>query len=286
MNDLDDHFMLAMCGPRKSGKSQLCASMLKKGLLKKFDYVVVMCPTLDYNDDYQWMADKNGVDEAAWEAKHGTNAGFEPKFTLINDVGDETVAELITKQSECMKEVKKRERLGFNDLKCPSTLLILDDCVDSGVINFRGSIDKVAERGRHFFMSVIICAQRITAVSASIRRNADYLFLFAPWNIHEMERFLEEFVSAGKKNNMREFAGKIYETPHNFIMIDNIEKNPKKRIKTSTCDDFIKGKTHPMYLEDDRVTKKRKLNDESASLKKTDDIENIGEPNAKKSKNH
>ncbi len=60
--------------------------------------------------------------------------------------------ELFRRQAKTMRKVRAIERGEIESdekVLCPDTLLILDDCVDSGVVSFRGSVDKIAERGRH-----------------------------------------------------------------------------------------------------------------------------------------
>lgn len=246
MNKLEEHFVMVLSAPRKSGKSHLVKNMLKSGLLDKYDHVVIMCPTLEFNDDYEHLRNHE-------------------KVKLIHSVSASVVRELIDRQESCMRDVQAIKRglkqpfkitLDIEDVteeaeievECPSTLLILDDCIDSGVIRFGGVVDRLAERGRHFKMSTIICAQRHSAISRSIRLNADYYIIFSPYSIAEMEKYLEEFVSRDVRRNLRNTLNKIFEIPYHFVLLDNSERNPKKRLKVSNADDFIEGRIEPIEL--------------------------------------
>jgi hypothetical protein len=128
-------------------------------------------------------------------------------------------------------------------------LLILDDCIDSGVMNFRGSVDKIAERGRHINMSAIICSQRISAISRSVRLNSDYFIIFNPHSIGELEQYIEQFVSRTNRKALRESIQDIFAVPFTFLLLDNTEKNPKKKLKISSAQDFVRGKTEVLHLE-------------------------------------
>jgi hypothetical protein len=195
---------------------------MKHGLLDPYEHVIIMCPTLDYNNDYLEF-EKN------------------KKITFLPEVQGIEINELFDKQSKCMKKVRHRERYekDLPKLKCPRTLLLLDDCIDSGVLNFRGTVDKIAERGRHINLSLIISSQRISAVSRSIRLNSDYFIIFSPYSISEMEQYLEQFVSRDQRKEVRQRLLDVFEVPYKFVMLDNTVKNPALKLKTSTAERFI-----------------------------------------------
>jgi hypothetical protein len=151
-----------------------------------------------------------------------------------------------------MKQVRHRERYekDLPPLYCPRTLLILDDCIDSGVMNFRGTVDRFAERGRHINISTIISSQRISAVSRSIRLNSDYFIIFSPYSISEMEQYLEQFVPRDRRKETRIHLLEVFETPYQFILLDNAEKNPSKKLKVSNADWFVKGQFELLKVVD------------------------------------
>lgn len=230
--ELTDHFVMALAAPRKSGKSYFVGAMLRSGMMDHFDHIIILCPTLQYNDDYQ---------EFEEDVK---------RYTLISDVNGQLIEDLFTRQATCMRKVKARERRSKHlpKLYCPSTLLILDDCIDSGVLDFRGTVDKIAERGRHINMSAIMCSQRISAISRSVRLNSDYFIIFSPYSVQELEQFIEQFISKEHRKPLREKLGDIFETPHQFIVLDNSEKNIRKKLKTSNAQDFIEGKAEVLDI--------------------------------------
>lgn len=222
----DEDFVLTIAAPRRSGKSYLIKTLMNNGLLDPYEHVIIMCPTLDYNNDYLEF-EKN------------------KKVTFLATVEHDDIDELFEKQSKCMKKVRHRERYekDLPKIKCPRTLLLLDDCIDSGVLNFRGTVDKIAERGRHINLSLIISSQRISAVSRSIRLNSDYFIIFSPYSISEMEQYLEQFVSRDRRKEVRLKLLDVFEVPYKFVILDNTIKNPALKLKTSTAEKYVTNQT-------------------------------------------
>jgi hypothetical protein len=162
------------------------------------------------------------------------------------------VEEVFQRQANCMRRVRKRERdpsqAKMPKLSCPRMLLILDDVIDSGVMNFRGSVDKIAERGRHINMSLVLCSQRISAISRSIRLNSDYFIIFSPHSIGETEQYLEKFISRQDRKKVREMMVNIFSQPYAFIVLDNGKKMTEK-LRYSTAQEFSMGESHLIELQ-------------------------------------
>jgi hypothetical protein len=126
MFTLKENFMMTLAAPRGSGKSFLIGELLKSKLSDRFDHIIILCFSTSLNDDYlPWMNN--------------------PKYTILDQIDNTILDDLFKSQSQCMKKVRKREREESDKpkLRCPKTLLILDDCVDSGVLTFRGTVDKL-----------------------------------------------------------------------------------------------------------------------------------------------
>lgn len=236
MNDIEDNFCITLSAPRKSGKSYLVGKMLKSGLADRFDHIFILSPTLEFNDDYLEFENNQ-------------------KFRLISNVDSKTVDEIFEAQAKCMRKVKannrKRKRQEYETnitLKCPQSLVILDDCLDSGVLDFRGAVDKLAERGRHIKLSGIIIGQRMSGVSRSVRINSDLFIIFNPYSISELEQYLEQFVSRSQRKDLRRRIIDIFHEPYTFLILDNNEKDHSKKMKISNADDFIRGKVEYLNL--------------------------------------
>ena len=126
-------------------------------------------------------------------------------------------------------------------------LLVLDDCIDSGLFDFRGLSDIIAERGRHFGVSAFFSTQRLTALSKSIRIGCDYFDFFKPHAIQELESFIEKFVS---KNNIKAFRKKfsqVYSEMYMIVFYDPNQLEGYNQFKVGKTQDFIKGHLRPMF---------------------------------------
>lgn len=240
--ELKEHFMMTLAAPRGSGKSFFVKQLLKSELIDRFDHIVIMCPSLDFNDDYD---DFRGLD----------------KFRFISNVTSEIIEDLWNRQAKCKAMIRRKRRdkkkKNANDpqfsefesedpdiIECPHVLLILDDIIDSGVVKFRGIVDKVAERGRHVSISLILNSQRISAISRSIRLNADYFIIFKPFAVAEVEQFLDQFVRKKERKAAREIFASIFKRKHQFVMLDNTDKT----LKESNAKDFINGTINTITL--------------------------------------
>lgn len=112
--------------------------------------------------------------------------------------------------------------------------------MDSGVLAFKGVVDKFAERGRHINASGIVSAQRISSVSRGIRTNSDYFIIFNPFAIGELEQFIEQFVPRSQRKDAMAEMMEIFSAKHEFVMIDNTEPALYK-LKTGNAQRMLKG---------------------------------------------
>jgi len=221
---LEPPFVLAMCAPRKSGKSYLTKHMLMDPNYYNgvFSNIVILCPSLDLNDDYE------GVESA-------TTSEEKDKVTKISDPHEfETVLlELMDTHKQLIKSVGKK--------KTPHSLIILDDCIDSGVLRNYSILETLAARGRHMNLSVIICTQKINSMGRTLRLNLDGLVIFLLSNFGELESFVDQYVSKRKRNSTRDAMLQFFdEAPYRFIFVNNQQRRLNDRVrKMFTSDSLI-----------------------------------------------
>lgn len=236
MNLLSDApFFLSLAAPRKSGKSYLLGKCLEHQWLDRFDYVFVISPSLAINGDYDPFKKYEHV-------------------YLISNIDKNIVNNIFDRMMELKEECVQREHdieLGyeFSPLECPETLIILDDCIDSNLFSFRGTVDKIAERGRHCNLSCVVSSQRISAISRSIRINSDIFLIFCPYQARELEQFVEQFVFRDQRKVIYERMREIFDVPYRFLFVNNLEKNLRKKLNTSIAEDFVKNKYKILDLE-------------------------------------
>lgn len=226
-----DNCVITICGPRGSGKSFLVNALLESPW-NDFDMVVIFCPTLALNNDYYTKPILSS-----------------DKVHMVKDFDTSDLERLFREQEEVKEQVVAEKRGNIRTrvpTECPRMLVVMDDIIDSGIVQFGGAVDKFAERGRHLDVTCIICSQRISAVSRSIRINSDYVILFSPFSISELERFVEEYVSRGSKKLAYYAVEKVYDKPREFILVDNKCRAPKMKLKHSNTQAILLGKTEQL----------------------------------------
>ncbi len=113
--EFDKPFVMVLAAPRGSGKSYFVRKMWNEGLFEHYDYIIVMCPSLNLNDDYYAFGSRKNV-------------------TLMPKFGKNDVEKLFRMQEKAMEKVKAQQRgeaYSSEPVYCPETLLILDDCIVS-----------------------------------------------------------------------------------------------------------------------------------------------------------
>lgn len=246
--ELVDHFVMTIAAPRRSGKSYLIKHMLKI-IIDDFDFVKILCPSLDFNDDYDEFK----------ERKHVELLSHPDRFFIEN---------LIQQHETCSAQVKGRD-----DIECPRTLVIFDDCVDSNILSFKGIVDRIAERGRHINISAIISSQRLTAISRSVRLNSDYFIIFAPAAVAELEKFLEEFIFRCQRRELMDLLHNIFEVQYTFLICDATEKRWDAKLKHSNTEDYIQGIEYPIVFSQKGPKDEVKKRDRPAPTVSDDEYE-------------
>ena len=226
--DFEQNFVMTIVAPRGSGKSFLTRLWLHE-YNHMYDHIFILCPSIKFNDDYMDFKDMTHVHL------------MEPSIVELHNI--------IDAQQELKKIEKLHERQGGHPVQCPKTLVVMDDCIDSNIMNFRGPADQVAERGRHFDISIIIDAQRLSSVSRSIRINSTWFLFFAPYSVNEFDKFMEQFMPRHLRKEIRTLLHEAYGEEHVFVVVDNEERQWQLKLKKSIAQDFVRKKVELIIPE-------------------------------------
>jgi hypothetical protein len=233
--DPEKPFFISIAAPRGSGKTVFINKGLKQKWIKEYDHIYIITPSGKLNHDY---------DEAK---KH-------EHVKLVTDTDKNVINALFNRMYEVKEDVIERENnieLGYDlpPLKCPKSLLILDDCIDSKLFSFHGVVDKIAERGRHVWLSCIVSSQRLSAISRSIRINSDLFIIFCPYQAQEFEQYIEQFVFKHQRLSLYSQIEEIFNVDYQFLFIDNSIRRMGEKLKASNADDFFNDKCRILHLE-------------------------------------
>jgi GTPase SAR1 family protein len=200
-------------GNRKSGKTYLMNQLLSAEYCNKFNYIVILNPSISLQNDWDWLTENyNGV------------YCFEKNFVSV-------VNEITESLKTIIKLCGKKE--------CPQVLLILDDCIDTEVMRFKGVVDTIATKGRHYNLSCWLSSQRLSGVPRSTRLNSDYVILFSCWNFSEIERYTSEYIPKKYQNKFRDKILEYYKKPYTFLLLDNLDRIDRRVKKEFSGDCFF-----------------------------------------------
>ena len=143
------HFNCIITGPTNCGKTRFLIDKLRGPFRKKFEFIVMICPTFTINETYKNFAkdDKNFL---VW-------------------MPDASNQDEINEALDCCKTLFS----GFN------ILIILEDCAASQDLKKRSNkfID-LAFSGRHSKISVWVLTQQLTSIAKPFRDNVACVVAF------------------------------------------------------------------------------------------------------------
>jgi hypothetical protein len=250
-----DHFYLTLNAQRRSGKSYFIRKYIEK-CHKKFDQIYLFNYSVQFDLEYRQALEKL------------------PNVKVFSEFSIKDLEELFTKQEKCKSEtIKKNEILQKEDkynatrhyYRCPNILVVLDDVIDSGLLNFGSICDRYAERGRHVNISVMGSVQRQSASSRSIRINQDYTIFFRPNNLSETERFMNEYVPKACKKDFEEQFYQLFDKPYSFLLYDG-QDTLARRFKLTNTEDLLKNKYEIVNFKE--LKKRTRGEEEKTELKK------------------
>lgn len=165
------NFLYIICGSVGSGKTTVALRLLKipkedGGFRKVYHTIYVVSPTAKYDD--KWDRLINEVDE---------------DNNYYTECNDETMGEIIDKI-----EASNEKNKGKN----PSSLVIIDDCVDSFTNRKKSKLDKLILTLRHLKTTVFLMSQKLNSIPTLIRAQARCITFFPTINRREEQTFYNE----------------------------------------------------------------------------------------------
>ena len=188
-------FFICLAGMRRSGKSVLVQNLLSRkdlyGGVFKPEYVIILSPTINLNDDYSMLPKAQ-------------------KFSNMAEFG-EIVSEVMETQEDIIKQHGRKHT--------PNVLLVFDDSIDSPLFRLGSKLETLAARGRHLNISVIVVSQRLHAIPRTIRLNSESIICFPTINYTEIESLIVNFAPSRHKKFLLKKIDEIFAVPYNFIYI-------------------------------------------------------------------
>ena len=214
MNFEINNKIICFCAKRNSGKSQLLRYLVTCSK-NRFSKIFAICPTESVNHFYRDLI---------------------PASNIFPQYKEEWVESLISKMTEINS--------GKNDKEAKHILLILDDCCSDSNFHQSKTLKKLATRGRHIKIAVMITCQYIYQIPPVIRNNCDYIYV-GQMNQQGLKLLTDEFLMGNI--DKKEFVDLYHNNTndYNFLVINNnstTDNNDIKQIygRIKTPDNFIK----------------------------------------------
>jgi Poxvirus A32 protein len=175
-------------GRRGSGKTRYALDLLENEFYQRFDKIVIVSPTFEYDRNY---GGRRWVD----------------KVYKINP-SKRDLNEILEKVTDSFK--------GKGD-----TLILLDDCAfDDNVGKRRPALTELAFTSRHYGISIWIVAQKYNSVSKSFREQLSWLAIFYCKDKDSFKEALDEN-NAVEQDKRAEIHSELKSACHKKLIIRN-----------------------------------------------------------------
>ena len=176
-------------GATACGKTEYLLKLLETKYKNHFEFVVILCPTILYNETYlsrKWILDDKNI--------------------------------LIAYDLE--GKVNQWIKLCTNALKDHQTLFIIDDCSAEGEINKkRDALSELAFWGRHRNHSLWVLTQKYNSVSKDVREQIKWLCLFLTKDRDSFENCLRENDVVLDKNERSRLKKCLHDRPYSKLIL-------------------------------------------------------------------
>ena len=147
-----------ICGATGCGKTEFVLDLLENEYLKKFTYIIVICPTLKYNEAYL---------NRDWLFKDTDQV-----FLVVPDEWYSNYDDSFDKSLRVFYEIFGKKDDGH-------ALFLIDDCsAQKGMTKKKQTLSDLAFSGRHANCSLWILTQKYNSVLTDVREQIKWMALF------------------------------------------------------------------------------------------------------------
>ena len=172
-------FNALIVGPTNSGKTKFFVNQLFGPFRGKFDYIVLICPTLAHNRTLYRFAERD------------------PSFYPI-----------ICEQHH----VENWLKLVSSVFEGTNTLIVLDDCASSKDVKGRtGELVKLGFSARHSGISVWVLTQQLSSIAKPFRENVAAIVLFYTPSAKTTKAIFEEYAGELSHDEFKQMIARLKE---------------------------------------------------------------------------
>ena len=182
-------FNMLIVGMTGSGKTQFLLDMLETEYNRVFDYIIIVCPTIEWNTTYiNW-----------------------------NHLSDHGVIQIPCSQ-EMINHVLQAVSTIFRGT---NTLIVVDDCAASLAVKKRVSeLMRLAFSARHYNLSVIVLTQQLSSVAKPFRENISRLVTFYNPSRKDMKVITDDYLNGVPQETITEITKILRDEKFTALEID------------------------------------------------------------------
>ena len=166
-------------GPTNSGKTQFLVNQLRGPFNGKFDYIVLICPTFEYNRTLHRFGERD------------------PRLYVI-----------ICEQHH----VETWLKFASFAFEGTNALIVLDDCAASKDVKGRtGELVKLGFSARHSGISVWVLTQQLSSIAKPFRENVAAIVLFYTPSAKTTKAIFEEYAGELSHDELKQMISRLKE---------------------------------------------------------------------------
>ena len=180
---------MIIVGMTACGKTHYLLHMLEEEYMKQFDYIILLCPTFEWNKTYGDWRYKDDPDFLAIPCEHDN----------IDILLDHVV----------------------DVFKGSNSLIILDDCASGQEIKNRTSeVVKLGFSARHYGLSSIVITQQLTSIAKPYRENISKLVTFYNANKSDMKSITDDYLNGVDKIEVSRIIKHLKDNQYATLEVD------------------------------------------------------------------
>jgi hypothetical protein len=161
------------------------------------------------------------------EEGNGFYGKLVPKLFIHNEYNTAIIENILKRQRQLLKQVKKEQELYKRSTIDPRTFVILDDCLYDATWSRDKLMRLLFMNGRHWKVMLVITMQYPLGVPPTLRTNIDYVFILREPYIANRKRIYDNY--AGMFPTFEAFCQVMDQCTENYecLVINNNAKSNK-----------------------------------------------------------
>ena len=210
------HYLIS--GPTKSGKTCLARTLLFA--MKELPVRVwIFSPTCTTDEE-----NYGPVRKWIYSPKPQGGLGVDPSEETMFEKWDEAKIEEIIEAAKRVTSYLKRKNAEGKPREMMHQFIWIDDFGSDEKVSRRSeTLKALAQRGRHYYLSILPCiVQKTVSLHPAMRSQMSWIACFRPLSSQEAHSFATEWGNVHPRGaaGLQDLLYEVTKTPHSFLLID------------------------------------------------------------------